>query len=107
MKRVKSVVYLVLRILSDAAGVQKNGVGLVLLVAYLIPRHLHDRCNHLAVGHVHLASVCLDVKLLHCLWFWVTKVQKIFHMLIETHKKRDIHPMAWGYVPSQRHARHP
>jgi len=61
MQRVKSVINLVLSILSHAASVHKYGVGFGFVLAHLIASHLHHRSHHLAIGHVHLAAVGLDI----------------------------------------------
>ena len=57
IERVEAVVNLALRILSDRAGVEEDGVGLLLVLRSLVARHLHDRGDDLGVGHVHLAAV--------------------------------------------------
>ncbi len=57
IERVEAVVNLALRILSDRAGVEEDGVGLLLMFRSLVARHLHDRGDDLGVGHIHLAAV--------------------------------------------------
>ena len=61
VQRVKSVVNLVLRILSHAASVHKYGVGIGFVLAHFVASHLHHRSHHLAIGHVHLAAVGLNI----------------------------------------------
>jgi len=67
VERLQPVVNLVFRVLSDAAGVEQYGVRHVFVFTQLVACHLHYRGYHLAVCHVHLASVCLYKEFLHCL----------------------------------------
>ena len=57
IERVEAVVNFALRILSDRAGVEEDGVGLLLMLRSLVARHLHDRGDDLGIGHIHLAAV--------------------------------------------------
>ena len=53
-----------LGIVAHRAGVDKYGIGLVEVLARVVTGHLHDRGHQLAVGHIHLASVGLQIQLL-------------------------------------------
>ena len=65
VESLQTVIYLVLRVLAYRACIKENGVGVISRVAQVVARHLHDRGDHLAVGDIHLASVCLDKESLH------------------------------------------
>ena len=65
MERVEAMINLVFGVLANAAGVEEDGVGLLLRLAQLVAGHLHHRRHHLTVGHVHLATVCFDIEFLH------------------------------------------
>ena len=66
MQGVEAMVNLVLRILTNAAGVQEDGISLFFLLANFVACHLHHRGNYLAVCHVHLAAIGLNKQFLHC-----------------------------------------
>ena len=57
---VKPAVYLLLGVVAYRAGVQQYEVGVLYLVAYLVSGYFKDGAYDLAVGNVHLATVCLD-----------------------------------------------
>ena len=59
---IKPVPYFLFGIVSYRAGIQKYRIGIVYIVNSLIPCHLHNRCYHFTVCHIHLASVCLYEK---------------------------------------------
>ena len=61
MQGFQPVVDLVLRILAYRTGVEEDGVGLLLILAYVVAGHLHDGGHDLGISHVHLASVCLNI----------------------------------------------
>ena len=56
---------LLLRIVTHTACVQEYGIGILQLLAHFITGHAHDGGHDLAVGHVHLASVCFYEEFLH------------------------------------------
>ena len=58
---IKPVVDFVFRIFSYGAGVQQHSIGLVQRFTGFIARHLHDRSDNLAVGHIHLATISLYI----------------------------------------------
>ena len=57
-------VNLLLGVVADGAGVQKHRIRLRGVGCLLISDCLHNRCDNLTVGHIHLASVGLYVKFL-------------------------------------------
>ena len=58
--------HLLLGIVANGTGIDKNGIGLLDGIAQRVTGHLHDRGHHLAVGHVHLATIGLDKEFLLC-----------------------------------------
>ena len=61
----QAMIDFLLGIIAHRASVQKYGIGLFGTLADLVACHLHDRSHDLRVGHVHLASVCLDIQFFH------------------------------------------
>ena len=61
MQGFQPVVDLVLRILAYRTGVEEDGIGLLLILAYVVAGHFHDGGHDLGISHVHLASVCLNI----------------------------------------------
>ena len=57
-------VNLLLGVVADGAGIQKHSISLRGVGYLLISDCLHNRCDNLTVGHIHLASVGLYVKFL-------------------------------------------
>ena len=64
VEKLQAVQNLLLRIVTDRAGIHKHCVGLFQRFGYRIARHLHHRSDHLTVRHVHLAAISLDKQLL-------------------------------------------
>ena len=73
VQHVKAVVDFLFGIVAHRTGVQEHRIGIVDGVASLIACHLHDRCNHFRVGHIHLTAISFYVKFLHVL---ICKVQR-------------------------------
>ena len=53
-------VNLLLGIVTHGTGIHKDRIGLLDLVGQRIAIHLHDGGHHLAIRHIHLATVRLD-----------------------------------------------
>ena len=56
----QSPVNLLLSVITHGAGVHKDRIGLLDLFRQRIAIHLHDRGHHLAIRHIHLATIRLD-----------------------------------------------
>ena len=65
IERVEAMDDALLSIVSDRAGIDKDGVGFSLRLGDIIVGHLHDGGHSLAVGHVHLASVSFYIEFFH------------------------------------------
>ena len=59
------MINLLLSIVAHGTGVQEHGISLVYIVGGLIACHLHDRGNHLRIGHIHLTAIGLNIQFLH------------------------------------------
>ena len=64
VERFEPVVDFLLGVLAHGTGVEEHGVGIGNVSAHVVIGRLHYGGDHLAVGHVHLAAVCLDIKFL-------------------------------------------
>ena len=53
---------LLLGVVADGAGVEDHGIGLLGALHGLVPGDTHNRGHHLAVGHIHLAAICLYIQ---------------------------------------------
>ena len=60
VKSFQTVVNLVLCILSDAAGIEEDGIGLFFFLTHVVACHLHDAGYNFAVCHIHLAAISFD-----------------------------------------------
>ena len=58
--------HLLLGIVANGAGIDENGIGILDIIAQGVTSHLHDRSHHLAVGHIHLATISFDKEFLLC-----------------------------------------
>ena len=56
---VQTAINFLLGIVAYRTGVQQNKVGLFNVVAHFVSGYTQDGTNNLAVGHIHLAAVCL------------------------------------------------
>ena len=56
------MVNLVLCILSDAAGIEEDGIGLFFFLTHVVACHLHDAGYNFAVCHIHLAAISFNIK---------------------------------------------
>lgn len=62
LEKLKSRDYFLFGVVAYGASVEKYGVGLVKRVGQGVSCGLHHGDHHFRVGHIHLASVCLDEK---------------------------------------------
>ena len=76
VERVQAVNDALLGIVAHTASIEKYGVSFVEVLRRLVARHFHDARHDLAIGHVHLATICFYQKMLHCLFIWGCKVNE-------------------------------
>ena len=69
VERVQAVNDALLCIVAHTASIEKYGVSFVEVLRRLVARHFHDARHDLAIGHVHLATICFYQKMLHCLFY--------------------------------------
>ena len=77
IESVEAVINLLLRVVANGTRVQKHRVGTFNVLHRVISRSFHDRSNHFAVRHIHLAAVSFYIKFLHFLIDFGRKVTKL------------------------------
>ena len=72
----QAVLYTLLGVIADGAGVQNNDVCMTELISQFGISGLENSCHHLAVRHVHLASVGLYVE---CFVHEIKRMKRLDH----------------------------